>query len=116
MGYHHKEESKEKTSVAKKASYIGDGNPFYGKTHSEESRSLMSEKRYGMAHLTDEQVANLRKSHHTVKVLNVETGEVFDSVKAAAKKYGLKGTHITSVCKGKASEREDFNGNTFKVI
>ena len=31
MGYHHKEKSKEKMSVAKKASYIGDGNPFYGK-------------------------------------------------------------------------------------
>ena len=50
MGYHHKEKSKEKMSVAKKASYIGDGNPFYGKTHSEESRSLMSEKKawYGL--------------------------------------------------------------------
>ena len=114
MGYHHKEESKEKMSVAKKASYIGDGNPFYGKTHSEESRSVMSEKRQGMAHLTDEQVANLRKSHHTVKVLNVETGEVFDSVKAAAEKYGLKDTHITRVCKGKRKRTGGFQWEYFQ--
>ena len=62
-----------------------------------------------MVHLTDEQVTNLRKPHHTVKVLNVETGEVFNSVKAAAEKYGLKDTHITRVCKGKRKRTGGFS-------
>lgn len=67
-----------------------------------------------MAHFTDEQVANLGKSHHTVKVLNVETGEVFDSVKAAAEKYGLKDTHITHVCKGKRKRTRRFQWEYFQ--
>lgn len=101
IGYHHKDISKRKMSVAKSKMYVGEGNPFYGKKHSSESKKKMSEKRKGLAHLTQEQIDTLRASHRTVKVRNIDTGEVFDSVKAAAERYGLKDTHITRVCKGK---------------
>ena len=101
VGYHHKKESKKKMSISKSNMYIGENNPFYGKTHAEESKKKMSEARKGMNHLTEEQVRALRESHHTVKVRNIETGEVFDSIKEASEKYGLLPTHITRVCKGK---------------
>lgn len=109
MGYHHREESKQKMSEAKAESYLGEGNPFYGKEHSEESKQKMSQARKGLAHLTEEQVKKLRQSHHTVRVMNVETGEIFDSVQAAANKYGLKDTHITRVCKGKRNRTGGFH-------
>lgn len=100
-GYHHREDSKKKMSVKKSMMYVGEGNPFYNKKHSEKSKMRMSEKRKGLAHLTDEQIMNLRKSHYTVNVRNIETGMIFSSIKEAATYYGLKETHITRVCKGK---------------
>lgn len=109
VGFHHRVESKQKMSIKKTVQYVGDGNPFFGKRHSEESRKKMSDARKGLAHLTDEQVKNLRLSHHTVKVRNVETGEVFNSVKEAAMTYALKETHITRVCKGKRKTTGGFH-------
>ena len=61
----------------------------------------MSEARKGLKHLTEEQIKRLRESHHTVKVINVDTGEVFGSIKDAGLKYNIEPTHITRVCKGK---------------
>lgn len=101
MGYKHKELSKKKMSDSKKNMYFGNDNPFYGKTHSEEQKQKWRDSRRGMKHLSNDQIEKLRKSHHKVGVLNVDTGEVFDSIKIAAKKYNLKDTHITRVCKGK---------------
>ena len=109
VGFHHREESKQRMSLKKSEQYVGEGNPFFGKTHSEASRQKMSVARKGLAHLTADQVAKLRISHHTVKVRNVETGEVFNSVKEAAMAYGLKETHITRVCKGKRKTTGGFH-------
>ena len=100
-GYHHKEEAKRKMSIKKSQLYVGESNPFYNKTHSEESRKKMSEVRKGLKHLTKEQIKRLRESHHTVKVMNVDTGEIFNSIKEAGLKYNIEPTHITRVCKGK---------------
>ena len=109
LGYKHREESKRKMSDAKSISYVGSGNPFYGKTHSEESKKRMGDARKGLAHLTEEQVMTLRASHHKVRVRNIETGEVFESVKEAATTYNLKDTHITRVCKGKRKTTGNFH-------
>ena len=109
VGFHHRSESRQRMSNKKKSQYMGEGNPFFGKRHSDVSRKKMSDARKGLAHLTDEQVRNLRMSHHTVKVRNVETGEVFSSVKEAATAYDLKDTHITRVCKGKRKTTGGFH-------
>lgn len=100
-GFHHREESKRKMSETKSQIYVGEGNPFYNKTHSEESRKKMSDKRKGMKHLSEEQVARLRESHRMVSVKNIETGEIFQSIKECAEKYHIPATHIVRVCKGK---------------
>ena len=113
IGFHHKEESKNKMSKSKRSMYIGENNPFYNKTHSDEQKEKWSKERKGLAHLTDEQIIKLRESHFTRKVLNVDTGEMFDSIKEAAERYGLKATHITRVCKGK---RKTTGGYRFEYV
>lgn len=42
-GYKHTNVAKQKMSEIKKMAYIGEGNPFYGKTHSTDTRALISE-------------------------------------------------------------------------
>ena len=112
-GFHHSEDSRRKMSEAKASSYLGESNPFFGKAHSEEAKKKMSAKRKGMAHMTPEAVQRVRVAHYKAKVKNVETGEVFDSVKEAALKYGLKDTHITRVCKGR---RKRTGGFTWEYV
>lgn len=98
-GYHHSEVSK-MVMRDRKQNYTGGNNPFYGKHHTSTQRERWSGMRKGLMHLTAEQVQALRASHFTQRVLCVETGEVFDSIKEAAEKYSIKPTHITRVCKG----------------
>lgn len=98
-GFQHRDESKQKMSVAKSKAYQGEGNPFFGKKHSAESRAKMSESRRGRV-LSDEWRAKIGKAQQK-RVINLDTGEIFESVKAAAEHYNLKDTHITRVCKGK---------------
>jgi len=100
-GYKHKEKFKKKMRDSKRNAYYGINNPFYGRTHSDEQKQKWSHTRSGMKHLTNDQIKKLRKSHHKLSVVNVDTGEIFDSIKLAAEKYNLKDTHITRVCKGK---------------
>lgn len=107
-GYRNTDEAKRKMSntalengLNKSEAYKGEGNPFFGKHHTEESKKMMSEKRKGMKHLTDEQVKKLRASHSTRQVICIETEEIFNSIKEASKKYNILETHITRVCKGK---------------
>lgn len=111
-GYNHKEESKLKMSEAKSGMYLGENNPFYGKTHSEESKQKMSAARAGRT-LTDEWKKKIGKSCQK-KVVNIDTGEVFESVKSAAEKYDLKDTHISRVCKGKGKTTGGFRWKYFE--
>lgn len=97
LGYNHKEESKKKMSKAKKKMYLGENNPFFGKTHSDHQKAKWSKERKGrdMTKVTEASFEKTRK-----KVINLDTGEVFDSIQDAADKYNLKHTHISRVCRG----------------
>lgn len=87
-GYKHTEKSKKKMSD-NHPKYFGEDNHFYGKTHSEETRKIMSEK-------GKDNRANMRP------VINLDTGEIFISIRRACEKYPhILPTHITRVCKGK---------------
>ena len=105
-GFTHREQSKEKMSKAKSKLYVGSGNPFFGKRHSEESKEKMSKARKGRK-LTTEWKEKIGLAQRK-KVINLDTGEVFDSIKSAAVHYELKETHITRVCKGKRKTTGGF--------
>lgn len=80
---------------------ITDGGDHF--THSETSRKLMSENRKGKGrNARSEETRKLMSQNHKggaekKKVLCVETGEVFESIRAAAKHIG-KGKCIISAC------------------
>lgn len=108
-GYHHKDISKKAMSEKKKVAYIGEGNPFYGKYHSEATRKRFSETRKGRK-LTEEWKIHISEgSICKRKVKNIETNEIFDSIKEAAEKYNIKATHITRVCRGKRKKTGGFH-------
>lgn len=112
-GYHHTEASKKAMSEKKKNAYVGTGNPFYGKQHSKESRRKMSESRKGRI-ITPEWRKHISESSKSkVRVQNVETGEIFESVRQAANKYGIIETHISRVCRGK---RKKTGGYHWKYV
>lgn len=99
-GYHHKLISRIKMSNSKKGRFKGKENPFFKKKHSNETRTRMRKA------WTEERKEKLKEQHkvtkfYKVKVKNVETGEIFNSIKEAAEAYKIKATHITRVCKGR---------------
>lgn len=111
LGYKHKTTSKLKMSATKKrlGNMVGEKNHFYGKKHTDETRAVMS------AAWTDERKKKLAEDskirhaiNQAVKVKNVTTGEVFDSIKEAAEMFGLKSTNITSVCRGRRKSAGGF--------
>ena len=86
----------------------GGGNTI-GYKHTEEAKAKMSEKRKGRK-LTEEwknKIGNSQKK----KVINIDTGEVFNSVKEASEYYNLKDTHISRVWKEKEIKLVVLGGN-----
>lgn len=98
-GYRHREDSKKSMSIKKSKMYVGGGNPFYGKHHSEEAKERMRIAKTGRK-LTEEWKKNIANSQK-VKVVNLDTKEVFNSIKEAGEKYNVIPTHITRVCRGR---------------
>lgn len=98
-GYHHRDESKLKMSSAKKGTKTGSDNPFYNKHHAEEQRKSWSKQRRGRT-LSKEWRERIGQSAW-IKIRNIDTGEVFSSVKEAGKKYNVASTNICKVLKGK---------------
>lgn len=104
MGYNHTLEARMKMSMTKKelGNMEGVKNHFYGKRHTEETRKKMSDAwKNGKRVMTPELKKRLRESQYTRKVLNVTTGEIFNSIKEASETYDIKATHITRVCRGR---------------
>ena len=103
-GYKHKIESKRKMSLTKRenGAMKGNKNHYYGKRHTVDIRDKMKKA------WTPERKAILSewskkqdRTHQFVKVKNLNTGDVYDSVKRASEETGVLATHITRVCKGK---------------
>lgn len=115
------EEARRKMSESHKGSphLVGQANPFWGKTHTEETKRLMSEHHYdcrGEKHpqfgkpkssMTRKKISeklkenreNGEKPHRSKKVLCVTTGEIFETIKAGAIKYNCNSSDIIRVCK-----------------
>ena len=67
-------------------------NPHYGKKHTESAK---------------EQIRNTRKKYtkekhpRAKKIINLDTGEVFEYMQSACDLYGLDKSTLTKACKGK---------------
>lgn len=83
-GKHHTEEAKRKMSIAKSELYAGEKNPFYGKHHTAEALEKM--KNNGK---------NAQK-----KVMCIETGIIYSSIREAAEKTNINRRSISAVCCG----------------
>lgn len=101
-GKHHSEEAKRKLSEANK----GENHPMYGKHLSEETRKRMSESKKGK-HLSEEHRRKIgeamkgEKNPCSKKVLCVETGVIYGSVREASRELNLHQSGISLVCIGK---------------
>ena len=83
-GKHHTEETKKKISESRKGKRAGVDHPFYGKHHSQESLNKMSVNRKGKG---------------GKKVICLNTGEIFNCMMDAARWCGLKNaSSIGQVC------------------
>jgi group I intron endonuclease len=107
LGYHHTKEAKEKMSLIKKGMYKGKNNPMYGK-------SGILAPMYGK-HLTEEhkrKISEAKKgkpNYHTKTLykkvdqydLDGNFIKTWESISSIEKELGIKGTHISKVCRGK---------------
>lgn len=108
MGYKHKESSKGKMSIAQyRRNMKGEGNPFYGKHHSKETKIAMS-KSWENRKPNPE---NLKKAtqKNKIKIINLDTMEIFNSIIEASVAYNLKATNISRVCKKKRKTTGGFH-------
>lgn len=97
----HTEQSKNRISNA----MLGNKNHFYGKTHSNKTKTLIREKLLG----------NYHGPRTRVKAVNKKSGEivVFDSMSAAGKKLGIGQSYISQACAGKIKNNKPWN---FEII
>jgi len=86
-GYHHTPEDRNKMSNLKKDRYLGEGNPFYGKTHSQEQIGKWKAERKGR-NLSESWKSNISKTRKRKRIINLDTGEVFESIRHACRHYG----------------------------
>jgi group I intron endonuclease len=83
-GKHHSDETKKKISDSLKGKYKGEKHPFYGKHHSKESL---------------QKISNSRKSKGGKKIICLNTGEVFPTMMDAARWCGLSNSSsIGQIC------------------
>lgn len=73
-------DTRKKFSDSKK----GKNNPMYGKPHSKEHNEKIS-----------------KNSKNKIKVINLDTGEIFNSIKEASEKYNCNRETISAVCRGR---------------
>lgn len=104
-GKHHSEETKKLISDKKS----GINHPNYGKHLSEETKNKISDKaklrtgeknnRFGTHH--SEETKKKMSLSSGKKIINLDTGEIFNSLKEAAEKYNTYSSSICYCCNGK---------------
>lgn len=114
-GYKFSEESKKKMSEKAKLNAKNKPNPFKGKTHSQKQKEKWSKERKDRK-LNGEWLENIRLARKKLckPVINLDTGEIFNSIGEAQERYNLK-NGIANVCRGKkktaAGQRWEFYNN-----
>lgn len=89
-------------------------NPFYGKTHSAETREIISKvhkgKRLSEEHKYILKASHVRGADHTgsVKVINTETGYVYNSIKETAEDSGINKRTLRDYLRGNIKNKTKF--------
>ena len=102
FGTHHSEETKQKISKTLKSSMFGktgENNPNFGKHPSEATRKKMRKSHQGKKNPMFGKTG--KDSPGSKKVMCVETGEQFESMREIERKYGYCSNNICNCCKGK---------------
>jgi len=85
--------------------FSGEGNPFYGRHHTEETRQKIREKAIGRTH-SDEARRKMslkrrgKDNPAARKVLCITTGLEFDTAREAAEYYGVHPNGVRMCCRG----------------
>lgn len=119
-GKHHTEESKRKMSESTK----GERHPMYGKHLKEETKKKLSES-HRRENLSEETLNKMRLARigkglsettkrkiaesNCKKVMCVETGQIYDSVNAAASDAGCYATNISAVLHGRMNRAAGYS-------
>lgn len=84
------EESRQKM-INNRPSFVGQDNPFYGKTHTLEAKAKISKSKLGQGKGKKRPDHSEYMKKHAIKkmVINTETGEVFNSLTECANFYSL---------------------------
>ena len=114
------------TRIKKSKAVSGDKNPFFGRTHKEDTRKILSDinknrtvqPRLGMKHSkkSRQKMSMSHKGHMPVNCMAVrcnETGLVYQSVSQAAKSLSIDNSDICKHLKGK---RKSCKGYTFSRV
>ena len=100
----------------------GKSSPMFRKTHTEESKQKISKSKKGSISwnkgktgvYSEETLKNMseakkgkmvgRKNHKSIPILCIETGEIFESINLASKKFNCSESNIRRVLKGKQNK------------
>lgn len=103
------EETRLKLSLAHKGLLIGEKNPMFGRKHTKEAKEKISSankfpKPHSEEHKKNISLAKIGKKMgkdhpNAVKVLCINTGEIFDAISIARRKYNAR--NIPACCRGK---------------
>lgn len=110
------EEQKEKISKAMRGRKVSKGN--LGHKHTEETKYKMRIARIGIKYSeeTKKRISESKKgqnsgakNHKARSVINIDTGEIFDTVSQAGIKYNVDYRLISNVCRGRAKTCRGFH-------
>ena len=108
------EAEKAKMSLAHIGKTVGEKNGNYGKPMSDEVKRKISEARKGQPsywkgkHISDRTKEIIRQKA-SIKVIRIEDGKVFPSVKDASKEIGVSATALCNCLKGKTPRSGGFH-------
>jgi hypothetical protein len=118
FGKHHTKETKEKLTKSHVGLNMKENNHNYGKHLSKETREKISSTllgnipwNKGKKDIYDANTINkmsknrkgqcMHNTNANIKIICVDTNEIFDSAMQAQQKYNVQVTNISAVCKGK---------------
>ena len=110
LGYKHTAETKKKCGLSKKGkkesktTRLKKSTSFKGRIYSEEHNKKISDalkgKKLSKDHIKNISISHLgQKAHNCIRVRNIETNEIFESVSDASKKYKVDRHTIVKCCK-----------------